>query len=123
MKYLVILLSLITVALSETNYSAQYTACLDNAMTDSDMSSCTYLENKVQDKLLNKNYRMARKLLGKNKRAELKKVQRTWLKYRDAKCNFYSNLTGGTMDSLNQSGCLLEITAERAEELAGFGEL
>jgi len=39
------------------------------------------------------------------------------MKYRDANCNFFIGLSGGTMDSLNATSCFLDMTAVRANDL------
>ncbi len=81
------------------------------------MRMCSSQELKHQDKLLNKNYKDAMKRIDKDKQDELKKVQRLWMKYRDARCNFQFGITGGTIDLLNGDSCLVDMTAQRAEEL------
>jgi uncharacterized protein YecT (DUF1311 family) len=88
----------------------------------SSMLECAVKETKVQDLKLNKEYKNAMKVLEPKKQAELKDVQRVWVKYRDVQCGFYEGLTGGTMDSLNASSCFLNMTADRAEEIKGFAE-
>ena len=82
-----------------------------------EMRICNGNELKYQDKILNKNYKQAMKVLDTKHRAELKKVQRQWIKYRDAKCDFLFGLTGGTMDLLIGESCYVDMTAKRAEEL------
>jgi uncharacterized protein YecT (DUF1311 family) len=86
------------------------------------MLDCGNAEIKIQDTKLNKAYKNAMKVLEPKKQTELKDVQRLWVKYRDAQCGFYNELTGGTIDSLNASSCFLNMTAERAEEIKGFVE-
>ena len=80
-------------------YSREYKRCLDNSGgVTSEMRNCNGNELKFQDNLLNKYYKQAMKVLDAAHRDELKKVQRLWMKYRDAKCGFLFGLTGGTMD-------------------------
>ena len=43
--------------------------------------------------------------------------QRLWIKYRDANCAFAGSATGGTIDQVNGSGCVLDMTQTRAQEL------
>jgi uncharacterized protein YecT (DUF1311 family) len=79
-------------------YSRKYKRCLDNSGgVTSEMRNCNGNELKFQDNLL-KYYKQAMKVLDAAHRDELKKVQRLWMKYRDAKCGFLFGLTGGTMD-------------------------
>ena len=121
MKQLLIMLHLITlpiILVAEVQYSAQYKTCLDNsAGVTVAMRTCNGNELKYQDKLLNKYYKQAMKVLDTQHRDELKKVQRLWLKYRDAKCDFLFGLTGGTIDVLMGGACHVEMTGERAQEL------
>ena len=52
-----------------------------------------------------------------DKRLPLQDVQRLWIKYRDANCGFAGSATGGTIDQVNGSGCVLDMTQTRAQEL------
>lgn len=103
---------------ADVKYTATYDKCMDRSGgVTSAMLDCGYAETKIQDTKLNKAYKNATKTLEPKKQAELKEVQRQWVKYRDAKCGFYYGITGGTIDSLNASSCVLEMTAVRAQEL------
>jgi uncharacterized protein YecT (DUF1311 family) len=105
------------------NYSPQYNICMDRSGgTTTAMRECNRAELARQDHHLNENYKHLIHKLGKNKRQELKSVQREWIKYRDKKCGFYYGLTGGTMDSLAGDDCVLEMTIQRAAELRDIGE-
>ena len=109
---------------SELNYSQNYQQCLDNSGgVTTNMRLCNSKELKYQDKLLNKNYKDALKRLSRDKQDELKKVQRLWMKYRDARCNFQFGITGGTIDLLNGDSCLVDMTAQRAKELKSVNNL
>jgi len=109
---------------SGLKYSHNYQQCLDNSggVTTS-MRLCNSKELKYQDKLLNKNYKGAMKRLDKDKQNELKKIQKLWMKYRDARCNFQFGLTGGTIDLIMGDECLVDMTAQRAKELEGINNL
>ena len=119
-----IVLALLAIGVSvvssgELRYSSQYQHCLDHSGgVTSDMRACNGQELAYQDRLLNRNYKKAIRVLNREKKKELKTVQRLWIEYRDAKCGFEYGLTGGTMDLANGDGCLVDMTAERAEELA-----
>jgi len=120
MKLTAILISATLTMLSagEIHYSSQYQSCLDNSGgVTSNMRLCIKSELKYQDRLLNRYYKQAMKVLDTNRRKELKKVQRLWMKYRDAKCGLDYGLTGGTMDLVIGDGCLVDMTAQRADEL------
>jgi uncharacterized protein YecT (DUF1311 family) len=110
-------------AFAEVKMSPSYDKCMDKqGGSTSSMLECASKEVKVQDTKLNKAYKDAMKVLDPKKQAELKNVQRLWLSFRKAKCDFYDGITGGTMDSLNVSSCFLDMTADRAEEIKGFAE-
>jgi len=127
MKLNLLILSLITlpiVAVAEVQYSAQYQSCLDNSGgVTYDMRICNANELKYQDKILNKNYKTIMKALDTKHRIELKKVQRQWIIYRDAKCNFLFGLTGGTIDLLMGGNCHIEMTVQRANDLKNMMSL
>ena len=95
--------------------------CMDKSGgVTSEMRACNGEELQRQDKRLNKAYKEAMKALDTKHKTELKKVQRQWIKYRDAKCNFLFGLTGGTMDLLIGGSCYVDMTAKRADELEGI---
>ena len=98
-------------------YSAAYASCMDTNSTTAGMVSCAADETKRQDERLNANYRAAMKTLDKHKSTALRDVQRLWIKYRDANCAFAGSATGGTIDQVNGSGCVLDMTQTRAQEL------
>ena len=97
--------------------SSNYQRCLDNSASTSEMRSCNGNELKYQDRLLNQYYKQAMRVLDQSHKSELKKVQRLWMKYRDAKCGFLFGLTGGTMDIIVGGGCHVDMTTQRAKEL------
>lgn len=47
----------------------------------------------------------------------LRDVQRKWMAYRDANCQFYADPDGGILARVAANACLLRMTAERVEEL------
>lgn len=91
--------------------------CLDGADTTADMVGCNVKEAKVQDARLNKAYKTALEAQEGNRKQELQDVQRLWIKYRDANCGFIGSATGGTIDQVNGTGCVLDMTQARAQEL------
>ncbi len=122
-KAISILLASVTL-LSAQNYSKEYTQCMKNSGgVTLEMRLCNGDEVARQDKMLNKNYKQSMKVLDKEKKEELKKVQRLWMKYRDVKCGFLGGLTGGTMDMIMSGDCVLEMTAGRAGELKSIGTM
>lgn len=91
--------------------------CMDGANTTADMVSCNAKEAKVQDELLNRAYKTALAAQEGARKQQLQDVQRLWIKYRDANCSFAGSATGVTIDQVNGSGCLLDMTQTRAQEL------
>ncbi|POM13212.1 hypothetical protein CUU62_16060 [Pseudomonas sp. WP001] len=91
--------------------------CMDGANTTADMVGCNVKEAKVQDARLNKAYKTALAAQEGNRKQQLQDLQRLWIKYRDANCAFAGSATGGTIDQVNGSGCVLDMTQTRAQEL------
>ena len=91
--------------------------CMDGANTTLEMVSCNVKEAKVQDTRLNKAYKTALAAQKGSRKQQLQDVQRRWIKYRDANCAFAGSATGGTIDQVNGTGCMLDMTQTRAQEL------
>ncbi|OLY76629.1 hypothetical protein AU074_17635 [Pseudomonas sp. ATCC PTA-122608] len=91
--------------------------CMDGANTTADMVDCNAKETKVQDARLNTAYKAAMTAMEGNRKQQLQDVQRQWIKFRDANCGFIGSATGGTIDQVNGSGCVLDMTQTRAQEL------
>ncbi|CRM20214.1 MULTISPECIES: lysozyme inhibitor LprI family protein [Pseudomonas] len=91
--------------------------CMDGANTTVEMVSCNVKEAKVQDTRLNKAYKTALAAQKGSRKQQLQDVQRLWIKYRDANCAFAGSATGGTIDQVNGTGCMLDMTQTRAQEL------
>lgn len=117
-KVFSVLLVCSSVMFAEVKLSPAYSKCVNNAGgVTSSMLDCDAKEYKVQDAKLNKMYKAAMSQLDAQGKNKLKNVQRIWVQYKEAKCGFYDGLSGGTMDALNSSGCTIEETALRAQEL------
>lgn len=102
----------------EPQYSTTYDRCIDTAGgVTSSMVECIGAEIKRHDGRLNAQYKAAMATLQEPQKGLLLDAQRQWLKYRDANCMFYAQLSGGTMDRINSSSCVLDATARRADEL------
>lgn len=117
-KVLFFILICLTPLLYASELSNQHKQCMDNSGgVTINMRECNGDELKRQDKRLNKAYKEAMKVLDAKHTDELKKVQRLWIKYRDAKCDFLFGLTGGTIDLLIGGSCYVDMTEKRAGEL------
>jgi uncharacterized protein YecT (DUF1311 family) len=82
------------------------------------MLDCIGTEIKQQDARLNQNYKVATQALMPSQQTHLRDAQRLWIKFRDSNCALLGNLTGGTIDGLNQASCFLDMTKKRADDLA-----
>jgi uncharacterized protein YecT (DUF1311 family) len=91
--------------------------CMDSATTTFDMVTCNTKAAKVQDERLNRAYKTALAAQEGPRKQQLQDVQRLWIKYRDANCAFAGSATGGSIDRVNGSGCVLDMTQTRAQEL------
>lgn len=108
----------------DPQYSAAYSRCMDNSGgVTSSMVQCSGAEFDRQDARLNLNYKAAMGNLQEPQKTLLRDAQRAWIKYRDSNCDLYARLTGGTIDRINSSSCMLEATAQRADELDNIGNL
>lgn len=110
----------VLLALSGTAFAADNPAlkkCMDSANTTADMVGCNTKAAKVQDDRLNKAYKTALAAQEGSRKQQLQDVQRLWIKYRDANCAFAGSATGGTIDQVNGSGCVVDMTQTRAQEL------
>lgn len=108
---------------AEDGYSEAYITC----MSESDgvtvsMLDCISSEFKQQDARLNQNYKAATQALMPAQQTHLRDAQRFWIKFRDTDCALLGNLTGGTIDGLNQASCFLDMTKKRADDLAWLAE-
>ncbi|CAK9891203.1 MULTISPECIES: lysozyme inhibitor LprI family protein [Pseudomonas] len=104
-------------AQAQDEYSPAYGACMKTAASTLAMNTCNGAEIKRQDSRLNSAYKKAMAGLEGPQQTQLREAQRAWIKYRDANCNLYYSLTGGTIDQLNGAGCILSSTRDRADEL------
>ncbi|MCK3860815.1 lysozyme inhibitor LprI family protein [Pseudomonas sp. B329] len=112
--------SALLLCLGGTAYASDNAAlkkCMDSANTTADMVNCNAKQAKVQDERLNRAYKTALAAQDGAHKQQLQDVQRLWIKYRDANCAFAGSATGGTIDQVNGSGCVLDMTQTRAQEL------
>ncbi len=91
----------------------------DNAQTTVEMRDCAGKEYKKADAELNSIYKQSMsKLTDAGHKASLKTAQQSWLKYRDANCEFEAYLNrGGTIYPVVYTGCLSAMTTARTREL------
>ncbi|MCS3515041.1 MULTISPECIES: lysozyme inhibitor LprI family protein [Pseudomonas] len=108
---------LLTVCGTAAADNAALKKCMDGANTTADMVGCNVKETKVQDARLNRAYKTALAAQEGTRKQQLQDLQRLWIKYRDANCAFAGSATGGTIDQVNGTGCVLDMTQTRAQEL------
>lgn len=102
-------------------YSPAFEQCMEaSGGVTSEMLDCMATEMKLQDARLNNNYQALLKAIPAARQEQLRKVQRAWVTFRGANCDFYADPDGGSIVTVSVNGCLLEMTAIRADELASL---
>ncbi len=110
-------------AANEAPLSKEHAQCMDKSGgSDVAMNECYGTEYTRQDRRLNNAYRKLLARASKTKADELRKVQRAWLTYVDAECNFLydDEEFSGTADRLAASACNVTERAKRASDLESF---
>ena len=98
--------------------SPLYEGCLrDNGSTSDGIQMCINNETKFHDEHLNEIYKQLVKDVSSERKKQLQSAQRAWIKYRDTNCAFYNNPDHGTFGFIAQQTCIMNMTAERAQEL------
>ncbi len=125
MRYLPLLLAALLAAPAHADFtpalerelSPAYDRCMktgDAAQgVDPAMLACGHDEQVRQDARLNARYRAVMARLDTAGKQRLRASERAWIKTRDRTCDPVFSATGGTIDRLNGSGCLLEQTIRR----------
>ena len=89
------------------------------AMTQTAMNICSSEAYQAEDARLNQNYQALRAKLDPKQKAQRKRVQLVWLKYRDGHCAFESaRYEGGSIYPMIVSGCRLQLTQQRSTLLS-----
>ncbi|PIJ52049.1 hypothetical protein BL250_02045 [Erwinia sp. OLTSP20] len=90
----------------------------DNASSQSEMNQCASEEYKKADDELNSVYKQTLKSTSGKQKTLLQQAQKKWISYRDADCHFQTfKSMGGSLWSMNVSGCLRDKTRQRTSEL------
>ena len=95
---------------------ARVDECMQKDSSTAGMIQCIDAEFVIQDKLLNQNYKKAMSVLNDENKKKLKDIQRKWVAYKEAKCPFVPPM--GTLYAVTAADCYLQMTKERATELA-----
>lgn len=86
--------------------------------SQAEMNDCAGREYKKADAELNQVYQKLVGMLDAGDKTQLKAVEMTWLKYRDANCDFVADqYKGGSMRPMILGFCLADMTHNRANEL------
>ncbi len=118
MRYFLAIMVLLETLLGETTDTYQtYETCIQSARTQSQALYCIGNEIARQDRRLNKNYKAAMKRIEPFRREDLKRIQKLWIRYRDAKCGFFTHPHSGSGGTVDTAECILEETRRRADEL------
>ncbi|AXO87136.1 DUF1311 domain-containing protein [Pseudomonas parafulva] len=97
--------------------SPSYVQCMDKAASTLAMNVCVTDETRVQDQRLNIAYKQLIRKLEIAQVKRLREVQRDWIAFRDKNCGFHAQLSGGSMASVEQGICVMDMTQERAAEM------
>ena len=91
--------------------------CAD-AQSQAEMNICAGKKFQAADTELNRIYKQLVAILDGQEQVQLKDVENTWLKYRDANCNFVADqYKGGSIRPTILGLCLEEMTRHRTAEL------
>ena len=101
---------------AEITINSDYERCINTASGQS-LNICMDKELKFQDTKLNKEYHNTMERIQEFRKEDLKKIQRLWIKYRDAKCDFYYHKYSGSGDLTDSIQCAIKETLQRTEEL------
>lgn len=94
--------------------------CFDKAQTQAELNQCAGNAYKRADSELNRLYQqITARLKGDDAaRQRLVDAQRKWLQFRDAECAFQTlGTAGGSIQPMNVSSCLTELTRARVTQL------
>jgi uncharacterized protein YecT (DUF1311 family) len=94
-------------------------ACMDKAQTQAQMSACAAADLKQADARLNQLYKQMQARLKADAPTGklLVDAQKKWLAFRDAECSLRTvRSAGGSMQPMNASSCVAELTAARAKD-------
>lgn len=111
------LLLTLAVTVQATNLTKAFDVCIEKARSNVGVINCTDDEIKRQDERLNKTYAALRSDIDPARRPALLQAQRAWIQFRDSNCDFYLDPNGGSIAPILATGCLMRMTADRADEL------
>ena len=90
----------------------------DNPQTENDLRICISTELNAENSAINSVYEQYRLMLDDSQKAQFKTVQVSWIRYRDAVCEFdASPVKGGSMHATVHTQCMIEQTKLRRKQL------
>ncbi len=112
------------VAAEDFGLTDTFKKCMDESGgTSFNMSECVSAEAEFQDARLNSAYKKVLSGLPGDQKTALRNTQRSWIKYRDEKCELAGRrYDGGTIQPVIVTDCVMQMTAERSKELEGMIE-
>ena len=93
------------------------------SMAEAAAADCYDIEGAVWDRLLNENYQTLLGTLDDEQTKQARAMQRAWLAYRDATCQFYDDKIRGSMSIMMHAACVTRQTARQAMLLDFFSRL
>ena len=87
-------------------------------LTQADLNQASAQHYSASDFMLNKAYSQLMGVLEKDRKEELKKAQKAWLKFRDLNAKFITaGYKGGSIATLINNQALIEMTQNRTAQL------
>jgi uncharacterized protein YecT (DUF1311 family) len=93
------------------------------SLAEAATAACYDVEGAIWDKLLNENYTALLGELDDQQAGRARAMQRAWIAYRDATCQFYDAKIRGSMSIMMHAACVARQTARQAMLLAFFSRL
>ena len=94
-----------------------YEECLHKARSTLEVLQCQEREFQKVDRRLNQAYQRALLRLPPKKRRELRTIQRLWIRYKEAKCDYFYDAKSGRGGLEEKMECLIQESKRRAKEL------
>ncbi|MCZ0899866.1 lysozyme inhibitor LprI family protein [Microcoleus sp. HI-ES] len=92
-----------------------------NPQTTLDMNMCSSQEFEAADKKLNQVYKQLQAKISSRQKQRLTVAQRTWIKFRDEKCDYAKGqFEGGSLAASTYGYCRARVTQERIKDLEGY---
>ncbi len=93
------------------------------SLAEAATAACYDVEGAIWDRLLNENYTTLLGELDDQQTKQARAMQRAWIAYRDATCQFYDDKIRGSMSIMMHAACVTRQTARQAMLLGFFSRL